>query len=107
MNMRILYCEIGEHDYEAPVKRGRRPRNCPEHRPAFAMPAAHSDAGIRRIIEEAMNADQCTCPLRPDMTFDELVALEGGCCEPAFICPNLDRVRRRIGYRPEPLYDDI
>src|SRR5215207_6155699 len=28
-----LYCEIGEHEWERPSQRGKRPKSCPEHKP--------------------------------------------------------------------------
>jgi hypothetical protein len=28
---RTLYCEVGKHDFQVESKRGRPPRNCPEH----------------------------------------------------------------------------
>jgi hypothetical protein len=31
--MPILHCEIGNHDWERESKRGRLPKNCPEHSP--------------------------------------------------------------------------
>jgi hypothetical protein len=31
--MPILYCEIGDHEWDRPSKRGRPPLNCPAHQP--------------------------------------------------------------------------
>lgn len=56
----------------------------------------------RRVIEQAVRdaqraGERCRCELHPGMTDGELRALEGGCTDPWFCCPVLDRVRRRLG----------
>jgi hypothetical protein len=28
-----MYCEAGDHYYNRPITRGRKPKNCPDHRP--------------------------------------------------------------------------
>lgn len=35
-----LHCEAGNHDWDRPRVRGKRPANCPEHQPAEAAPSA-------------------------------------------------------------------
>lgn len=109
--LRTLYCALGDHDWEAPVKRGRKPLNCPDHRPATPTAAPEKEhVGYARIIEEALadpRAVDCHCAFTDGMTFDDLVTLGGGCTMPSFCCPTLDRIRRRIGFRVEPIYDDI
>ena len=55
------------------------------------------------IAESASDHPRCRCDLRTDMTRDELVGLGAGCTasrylgEIGWVCPRLDRVRRRLG----------
>jgi hypothetical protein len=38
-NMRTLWCEIGEHEWQRPRQKGKPPHNCPEHNPLTRKPA--------------------------------------------------------------------
>lgn len=38
-----LHCQAGNHEWERPSQRGRRPVNCPEHMDAVVTPSAPKD----------------------------------------------------------------
>lgn len=53
---------------------------------------------IQQVVEQArQRGEACSCDLHAGMTVDELRGLGAGCCDPLFVCPVLDRVRRRVG----------
>lgn len=66
MDMPILHCNIGDHDYFREPQRGKPPLNCPEHRPAkppvllkkvAALKAEpNPPAGVPIELREAMKA---------------------------------------------------
>ena len=101
-NMRTLHCEYGGgHDYEAPRRRGRVPRFCPEHTPEISRPNPTAALGKRssELIEEILKnprARICHCNLSPESTPEEIRRLKGGCTEPWYVCPTLDTVRRTL-----------
>lgn len=37
MKVRVLHCTAGKHDYDAPIKRGRTPKDCPKHKPVMEV----------------------------------------------------------------------
>lgn len=111
-----LHCEAGDHDYDWPVKRGRKPRNCPAHKPAVSAPAGITGESLAVRIQGALDRAKersihCLCDIRTDMTRDELTDLKAGCTASprggmagdgaGYVCPVLDSVRRAIGPRPE------
>ena len=101
-----LHCAIGDHDWERTSQRGKRPLNCPEHKPSLdevvkkigptqIISGPAREQAIREIIE-AEFATNCTCPIEVTMGDDELQALGGGCTDPNHVCSILDKVRRRV-----------
>lgn len=112
-----LWCELGEHHWERPRKRGRKPINCPEHQPvAIDQPAkisvvsrgdalakarevrvSRSDERVWEAIERILTTQTCNCDLRPGMKADDLRELGAGCTAPRYVCPVLDAYRRRLG----------
>jgi hypothetical protein len=56
---------------------------------------------VRRALAEAIDETgrrwpACRCPLDARLTDEELVGLECGCTGPAYCCPRLATVRRRV-----------
>lgn len=107
-----LWCERGQHNYDWPVKRGRKPKSCPAH-PAEAGEFKHDgpvQENLRSIIQRVLDSQakrdiSCSCGIRADMSREEITALGSGCrkgnwMSPGFVCPVLDAVRRAIGYDP-------
>ena len=88
-------------DMQAAVEDERRARA--RQRGLAKAHRATRDASVRQqraAITAALRAvprGQCRCELRPGMTRTDLAALGGGCMMPAFVCPRLDAVRRRVG----------
>ena len=39
----------------------------------------------------------CRCPITPDSTLEDLLALGAGCTAGRWVCPTLDAIRRRLG----------
>ena len=106
VNNRTLHCEIGNHDWLAPIQRGRPPKNCPDHKPVVVYQAKpkNPEANVRRTIEATLaepRSQGCECGITADFSRDDLTALGGGCKMPAFCCSVLDTIRRKIGPRPE------
>lgn len=106
-----LHCEIGNHPWERPSGRGRRPRNCPDHTPQEPSVSKDSPNPLQegrerkaasnrcKTIEEIVNhprASRCYCGITPDMTDDHLKKMVG-CTSPYFVCGTLDSVRRTLG----------
>jgi hypothetical protein len=54
MNMKTLYCQAGEHEWQRPAQRGRTPLNCPEHTEA----KAESSAGGLKGLDKARAVKQ-------------------------------------------------
>lgn len=123
--METLRCELGDHDWQRERQRGKKPANCPEHRPnAISAPPSNKttdhQAKVIEQILEAPRASQCRCGLKPKSTPAEIHALEGGCTTSAwriqqyrdkgielspvemlalgtgYVCPVLDKVRRAL-----------
>ena len=108
---RTLYCEIGKHEYEAPVKKGARPKNCPEHKPTAGLSgyvpriasAAAIAAAVKQVASERpFDAQRCKCGITENTTEKELKELRAGCTAgqgytPGWVCPFLDAVRRKLG----------
>jgi hypothetical protein len=42
-------------------------------------------------------AKDCRCPITPDSTREDLLALGAGCTAGRWVCPTLDAIRRRLG----------
>jgi hypothetical protein len=98
---RILHCEIGDHDWEAPRQRGRAPRNCPEHAPAAQKPAQREsntkNQGILlAAILEKPGAASCNCGITSDSSPADLRQMRG-CRDPFYVCTTLDSCRRAVG----------
>lgn len=101
---RTLHCELGDHDWEAPRKRGAGPKNCPEHRPTPAINLDKMQDGRRikgqvereKKIREIIEGRSCRCGIEPNMNDTELRALYPGCCDPWHICSVLDTVMRSV-----------
>lgn len=103
--IRTYHCEHDEgHDWEGESKRGRPPRFCPEHRELYSeAPKLRGDGRssktMQKAIERIINspgARSCHCGLNPSMNAAEIRALNGGCCEPSYVCPTLDTIRRTL-----------
>lgn len=98
---RTLHCEIGDHDWLAPVQRGRPPRNCPEHAQTISKPAErtnttnHQRELLRKILENPAAAS-CNCGVTEETSPAELRAIVS-CSEPHHICSVLDSCRRAMG----------
>lgn len=98
-SLRTLHCERGDHDYQAPIRRGKPPRNCPDHLPEKTERPTKSSASIERIVEKALEhptAKSCHCDLSPQMSAEEIRSLNGGCTEPFYVCSTLDSIRRNM-----------
>jgi hypothetical protein len=106
MKFRELYCELGDHTYDAPVKRGKRPKNCDAHKPSVAAatpkPSGEKSiaAGVRYVLQ-LYAGHSCKCGITEATTRSEIRALGQGCTD-GWVCPVLDAVRRRIGYDQDP-----
>ena len=65
--------------------------------------AAKAKADARRraaVIREELarpRAKDCRCPITPESTLEDLLALGAGCTAGRWVCPTLDAVRRRLG----------
>lgn len=60
--------------------------------------AAQRRATIEQMLRSARAAgERCSCSITPDMTVQDLAALGAGCTDPLWVCPVLDRIRRRLG----------
>lgn len=51
-----LICEHGNHTWERPSQRGRKPRFCPEHRELSAPVEAVAAAPYAALIDRALDA---------------------------------------------------
>jgi hypothetical protein len=55
------------------------------------------------IAESAKDHPRCRCELHPNISHEQLIALGAGCTasrhlgDVGWVCPRLDRVRRRLG----------
>jgi hypothetical protein len=62
---------------------------------------AKADAGRRAaVIRDELGrprAKECRCPITPDSTLEDLLALGAGCTAGRWVCPTLDAIRRRLG----------
>jgi hypothetical protein len=64
--------------------------------------AAKAKADARRraaVIREELarpRAKDCRCPIAPDSTLEDLLALGAGCTAGRWVCPTLDAIRRRL-----------
>lgn len=103
-----LYCQAGEHKWERPSQRGRRPINCPDHQPdptEVVVVNNNSEEPQHRpaTFEAAWEAVQahpdfknCECGLEYGMTAVELKSLGAGCTAPRWVCPVLIAYRNRV-----------
>lgn len=115
----ILHCEIGDHDWERPTKRGPKPKNCPDHTPylnvAPSTPEEEerlarkkvaeaerrrraAEAGRRAklaaaIRETGRKYPACSCDLNSQTTIKKVATMKG-CCDPYYVCGRLDAIRR-------------
>jgi DNA-directed RNA polymerase specialized sigma24 family protein len=107
-----LFCEAGKHDWTRDRKRGKKPRNCPQHQTekdtadreerlrkmAEGRERAQAEER-RRKLEEVLNKplrESCTCVIKPDVTLEELKRMRG--CKEGYVCSRLDRARRALGH---------
>jgi hypothetical protein len=62
---------------------------------------AKADASRRAaVIREELarpRAKECCCPITPNSTRRDLLALGAGCTAGRWVCPTLDAIRRRLG----------
>lgn len=116
-----LTCEVGKHEWTREAKRGRKPPNCPEHTVEVApsITPEHqakmidgrkrksSDDRQAKIKEILDRNPACRCEIYPDITDEELRAMaEHTCCDPDFICPTWDSIRRVVYHEPTYAYAD-
>lgn len=109
MTTEILTCNVGKHEWERPVKRGVKPKSCPEHTiskspakdPHRAMQDGRArksresrEAAIAEILEHP-RATACDCEIALDVTDTQLIKMEG-CKSPSYVCGTLDLVRRAV-----------
>ena len=66
------------------------------HRARQAAIARAKREQLRSAISETAHL-HCRCGLNKRTTRADLDALGGGCTMPAYCCPRLDAVRRRVG----------
>jgi hypothetical protein len=65
--------------------------------------AAKAKAAARRradVISDELarpRAKECSCPITPESTLEQLRALGAGCTAGRWVCPTLDTIRRRLG----------
>jgi hypothetical protein len=61
---------------------------------------AKADASRRAaVIRDELgrpSAKDCRCPITPDSTLRDLLALGAGCTAGHWVCPTLDAIRRRL-----------
>jgi hypothetical protein len=61
---------------------------------------AKADASRRAtVIREELarpRAKECSCPITPNSTLEDLLALGAGCTAGRWVCPTLDAIRRRL-----------
>jgi len=80
-------------------KRAARERVRAIQRARAAM--AKLDARRRgAVIREELarpRAKDCRCPITPDSTLEDLLALGAECTAGRWVCPTLDAIRRRLG----------
>jgi hypothetical protein len=113
--LETLHCEIGNHPWDRERKRGKKPKNCPEHKPVVD-PAIDSSVSamqdgrkrkafsdrkekIKEIIEHP-RAHDCTCGIHEEITDEEIRALGAGCGYPRWVCPILVAVRNSVYTHP-------
>ncbi|MGH2883991.1 MAG: hypothetical protein ACRDPA_15065 [Solirubrobacteraceae bacterium] len=65
--------------------------------------AAKAKLDARRraaVIREELarpRGKECHCPITPNSTLEDLLALGAGCTAGRWVCPTLDAIRRRLG----------
>lgn len=116
--LETLHCVLGDHDWERERKRGKKPQNCPTHKPVASEAdleererlreerriAAAVERNRATILAHAAEAKQrgCKCKYDPDASWIELVRMGSGCTGSdgsigsggGWVCPELDRLRR-------------
>lgn len=90
---------LGLHDEVRAEERAARERQRRSERAARAAAKRSREQWQHRLAAAIIDtrSDECRCALRATMTRDDLVALGGGCTDERWVCPRLDRVRRRMG----------
>lgn len=63
--LQTLHCQIGNHEWTRETKRGRKPINCPEHKPAIAVvnpkPISGYEGDVqRRVLTTAQQKKMAT-----------------------------------------------
>jgi hypothetical protein len=66
-------------------------------RAAKAILDARRRAAVIREELARPRAKDCRCPITPDSTLEDLLALGAGCTAGRWVCPTLDAIRRRLG----------
>lgn len=100
-----LWCALGQHEWERPRQRGKKPLNCPEHQPVKESTGQHGASEGQRDatkdaiwakIERLVDETNCHCvpELRRGMTLEDLRNVKN--CKPNFICTALDSYRRSV-----------
>lgn len=104
-----LWCEKGEHHWDRESVRGKRPKNCPDHKPVLTPEhlnkmqdgrSRKAKAERERQILEILGNKRCSCGIEPSMSDSELRSLYPGCCSPQYICSTLDSVMRSVYTSP-------
>lgn len=108
MSTETLICAEGQHTWERERTRGRKPAYCPTHLP-FIVRSVAADSAVstrengsasaerrnRPVIEQVLATRRsCQCEIRADMSNDQLMRMKS--CKVAFVCPVLDKLRRRL-----------
>lgn len=97
-----LQCTLGNHEWDWPVKRGRKPTSCPAHKAAPAAPKEPSTTAIDALVERVLKEQReratysCRCNFGTGLSWDKLARMGAGCSGPAYVCPTLDSVRRAV-----------
>jgi hypothetical protein len=66
-------------------------------RAAKAKTDTCSGAAVIRNELARPRAKECRCPITPDSTLRDLLALVAGCIAGRWVCPRLDAILRRLG----------
>jgi len=115
--LETLHCELGDHSWERERKRGKKPKNCPVHKPQIDPVDLEERERLReekrieaaaermrqKITEHAAEARErrCKCVYDPNASWVDLVKMGAGCTGSThggagWVCPELDRLRRSL-----------
>lgn len=116
--LETLHCALGDHDWQRERKRGKKPQNCPTHKPVVEAVdleereriqaerrAAATAERIRSVIKaHAKTARErgCKCKYDPNMSMMDLQHMGAGCKGSTpnggggWVCAELDLLRRTL-----------